>query len=236
MKRFKTEVEFKKSGAHFTSEGVYKNSNLDGWPVLAEYFGKEVESCECWNPANDDSFDEEDLEPWMWVDEPEVIVKIGDKFQSPGGYIHEIIGATNVGCEMLRNDKLEWSASFTRIEEWIKKGLFTPIPETVDGLTDECFPQAERHNSSKVDLSYIPVEATIQECKVWEFGGQKYYRNNWKKLWGDDTPNVVLASALRHMMAILDGEEIDEESGCYHAAHVRCNMAMLLEYYKNKNS
>jgi len=94
--------------------------------------------------------------------------------------------------------------------------------------------KADRHNKGKIDLSLLPVEACLQEAKVWMQGEKKYSRNNWKKLWGNDTPNVVMASALRHMFAILDGEEIDEESGCYHAALIRCNMAMLLEYYKNK--
>lgn len=91
---------------------------------------------------------------------------------------------------------------------------------------------AARYNQDKVDLSLIPVEATIQECRVWEAGAKKYSRNNWKKLWGKDTVDSVMASALRHMLAILDGERDDPETGLPHAASVRCNMAMLLEYYK----
>lgn len=93
---------------------------------------------------------------------------------------------------------------------------------------------ADRFNEDKVDLSLIPVEATIQECRVWEAGAKKYSRNNWKKLWGEDTVNVVMASAMRHMCSILDGERDDPETGLPHAAHVRCNMAMLLEYYKKE--
>lgn len=91
---------------------------------------------------------------------------------------------------------------------------------------------AKRYNEGKVDLSLIPVEATLQECRVWAEGEKKYGRDNWKKLWGKDTERVVMASALRHMLAILDGERRDQETGLPHAAHVRCNMAMLLEYYK----
>ncbi len=91
---------------------------------------------------------------------------------------------------------------------------------------------ADRHNLDKIDLSYIPVEGSIQEAAVWEFGAKKYGRNNWKKLWGDDTINVAMASAMRHMLAILDGQLTDDESKLPHAAHVRCNMAMILEYMK----
>lgn len=93
---------------------------------------------------------------------------------------------------------------------------------------------ASRYNEGKVDLSLIPVEASMQECKVWQAGAKKYTRNNWKKLWGDDTVNVAMASLLRHAFKILEGEEKDEESGLYHAAHIRCNAAMLLEYYKKE--
>ena len=94
--------------------------------------------------------------------------------------------------------------------------------------------QAKRFNSGKVDLSLVPVAATIEECRVWMGGQQKYGRANWKKLWGEDTTNVAMASLLRHAFAILDGQEKDEESGCYHAAHIRCNAAMLLEYYDRR--
>lgn len=109
------------------------------------------------------------------------------------------------------------------LEPWMTTTDPLPAPKT-----------AERYNSGKVDLSLIPVEATLQECRVWAFGAEKYDRDNWKQLWGDQTVNVVMASALRHMMAILDGEENDSETGLPHAAHVRCNMAMLLEYYKSQ--
>jgi len=94
--------------------------------------------------------------------------------------------------------------------------------------------KADRYNEGKVDLSLIPTEAVVQECRVWEHGAKKYSRDNWKKMWGDDTINVVMASALRHMFAILDGQKDDPETGLPHAAHVRCNCAMLLEYYKQQ--
>ncbi len=44
----------------------------------------------------------------------------------------------------------------------------------------------------------------------------------------------VIASAMRHLEAIRLGEDIDEESGLLHAAHLQCNAAMLTEYYFTK--
>lgn len=91
---------------------------------------------------------------------------------------------------------------------------------------------ALRYNEGKIDLSLIPTEATKQECAVWMDGEKKYGRDNWKKLWGEKTTSVVMASLLRHAFAILEGELNDPETGKPHAAHIRCNAAMLLEYYK----
>jgi hypothetical protein len=94
--------------------------------------------------------------------------------------------------------------------------------------------KAKRFNSGKVDLSLLPVDACMEEAKVWMSGADKYGRNNWEKLWGDDTTNVVMASLLRHAFAILAGETHDPESGLLHAAHLRCNAAMLIKYEKDK--
>ena len=93
---------------------------------------------------------------------------------------------------------------------------------------------AQRHNQGKIDLSLLPVEACTQEALVWGFGEKKYGRNNWTKLWGDNTVNVAMASLLRHAFAVLNGELEDSESGLPHAAHIRCNAAMILEYQKQQ--
>lgn len=94
---------------------------------------------------------------------------------------------------------------------------------------------AQRNNQGKVDLSFLPVKACEAECRVWMFGFNKYKeRNNWKKLWGENTVNVAMASLLRHSFAILNGEVTDKESGEYHAAHIRANAAMLIEYYERQ--
>lgn len=92
--------------------------------------------------------------------------------------------------------------------------------------------KAKRFNKDKIDMSLLPVEACLQEAKVWQLGEKKYGRDNWKKLWGDDTIQVAMASLLRHAFAILDGQINDPETGLDHAAHIRCNAAMILEYRK----
>jgi hypothetical protein len=94
--------------------------------------------------------------------------------------------------------------------------------------------QADRFNAGKVDLSLLPIKACVEEALVWQAGMKKYGRDNWRKLWGDDTTNVVMASLLRHAFAIMDGQVYDPETGLQHAAHIRCNAAMLIEHQHKK--
>ena len=95
---------------------------------------------------------------------------------------------------------------------------------------------ALRFNKGKVDYTLIPPDAEEAEARVWMAGMAKYGRNNWEKLWGDDTILVVLASTRRHMAAIQRGEYRDPETGELHAAHIRCNAAMLIRYALQQES
>lgn len=95
--------------------------------------------------------------------------------------------------------------------------------------------QARRDNKGKIDLTMLPVKALEQESLVWMAGEQKYGRDNWKKLWGDRTIDVVMASLLRHSLRILEGESRDSETNLYHAAHIRANAAMLIEWYEREH-
>ena len=94
--------------------------------------------------------------------------------------------------------------------------------------------KAKRFNEGKVDFTLLPVDALEAESRVWMAGAEKYGRTNWTKLWGDETEQVVMASLLRHAMAIQAGEITDSETGLYHAAHIRCNCAMLIRHYNNQ--
>ena len=94
--------------------------------------------------------------------------------------------------------------------------------------------KAKRFNKGKVDLTLLPEVAAYEECKVWMAGQEKYGRDNWKKLWGDESVEVATASLLRHAMSLASGELFDRETGLPHAAHIRCNAAMVLEYMANE--
>jgi hypothetical protein len=99
-------------------------------------------------------------------------------------------------------------------------------------MCDRCTPRpnALRYNTGKVDFTLVPLDALEAEARVWMAGEKKYGRDNWTKLWAEDTINVVSASTLRHLFALMRGETHDPETGETHAAHIRCNAAMLHRY------
>ena len=95
---------------------------------------------------------------------------------------------------------------------------------------------AKRFNAGKIDFTLIPVDAEEEEARVWMAGEVKYGRDNWTKLWGEDTVIEVMKSMQRHVNAIRRGEMLDAETGCQHAAHIRCNAAMLIRWYNQQTT
>lgn len=84
--------------------------------------------------------------------------------------------------------------------------------------------QADRYNSGKAMFHLLSLEALEPCVRVLEFGAKKYSANNWKK---GLVESEVIDSMLRHLKAVLEGEENDPESGLPHIGHVQCNAMFL---------
>lgn len=101
--------------------------------------------------------------------------------------------------------------------------------------------QAMRFNQGKPELSYIlsTPEALRGLSKVFTAGAKKYSRDNWKL--GLPT-NQLVDSALRHLVAYLEGEDLDlnpetntsddNYSGLPHVDHALWNLLILAEQYR----
>lgn len=91
--------------------------------------------------------------------------------------------------------------------------------------------KALRFNKGKLKWSYVHFRSLEPMVKVLEFGARKYAPDNWKKGLKRDE---VLESMQRHIAALMDGEEIDQESGESHIGHIQCN-AMFYNYLFQNN-
>lgn len=88
---------------------------------------------------------------------------------------------------------------------------------------------AIKYDSGKPRLDLVSRDALEELGKVLGFGADKYGANNWSK--GMDWSRCY-GAALRHIMASLDREDSDPESGLDHLAHAMANLMFLLEYKK----
>ena len=84
--------------------------------------------------------------------------------------------------------------------------------------------KALRYNEGKLDWTLLDFDSIAPAVKVMTFGATKYARENWKL--PCDDPKQHIQSAIRHLLAITKGEEVDPESGERHSGHVICNMMM----------
>lgn len=98
-----------------------------------------------------------------------------------------------------------------------------------------------RFNEGKLRYDLQPPLAMEEFIKVMTYGAKKYtFKDENGKVTYDGSLDwrkgmswrSVIASLKRHLAAFERGEDIDEESGLYHIAHLMANASFLLEYYK----
>ncbi len=86
---------------------------------------------------------------------------------------------------------------------------------------------AIKHDANKPSIGLLPREALVAEAQVLDFGAEKYGTYNWKQgmLW-----SRLSDAALRHILAWIDGEDNDPETGLSHLAHARASLGFLIHY------
>lgn len=90
--------------------------------------------------------------------------------------------------------------------------------------------KGSRYNKDKRKWSLVHFKSLEPLVRVLEFGAEKYGLDNWKK---GLEKKEILESMMRHLTALMDGEENDKESGLHHIGHIMCN-AMFYRYFDNK--
>lgn len=89
----------------------------------------------------------------------------------------------------------------------------------------------DRFNKGKLQWNLVDFPSLEPMVKVLEFGAQKYSAHNWKK--GLKITETI-DSMMRHLIALLDGEDNDPESGLPHIGHIQCNAMFLAFMLKNR--
>jgi hypothetical protein len=87
--------------------------------------------------------------------------------------------------------------------------------------------------NKKPPLSLVPPSVIIYLAEAFREGAKKYGAYNWrtKKV----QAMVYLDAALRHIMAELDGEDIDPESGKPHLAGALASLAVYIDAKETGN-
>lgn len=88
-----------------------------------------------------------------------------------------------------------------------------------------------RYNEWKVDWTLVDFPSIESLPKVLAYGAGKYERDNWKLGWDKATTECFIGCAMRHMVAMMNWEMVDEESGELHSGHVMANM-MFINYHE----
>ena len=91
--------------------------------------------------------------------------------------------------------------------------------------------QSAKADKGKLELSLVNPELVKAVAGVRMYGTEKYGDSeNWRKV----EPKRYVDALYRHLLAYIEGNEVDEESGLSHLAHMACNLSFLLdkEYLK----
>ena len=97
--------------------------------------------------------------------------------------------------------------------------LCEPIPWPTTWPVEQSQNPKTPEGNRKPSLALIPGPALVEQAIVHKLGADKYGAYNWREQPKIETM-VYLNAALRHLHAFIDGQDIDEESGVTHLAHV----------------
>lgn len=241
MKDIKIDVDFKDTCIDFgkfvigfcnknSMSGSYTMDEL--WEKYQEKMGKEVKdiltgekpimgNLEDVRRYNDYYYTEKsplDYEDWYLLDKDKGSESTGDTPSTPELKVDTPHSRPRPrkGDFKLREHAITFDQAFEEVKEKVEN----PVEE-----------KALRYNEGKLKWSYVHFASLEPMVKVLEFGAEKYDPHNWKK--GLDKTEI-LESSMRHLTALLDGEDIDPESGLGHMGHIMCN-AMFHNYFNKKS-
>lgn len=79
----------------------------------------------------------------------------------------------------------------------------------------------------KEPVHLMPAQTIIQTSRVLAHGAEKYGEFNWRSTEID--LQTYIGATLRHLLAIMEGEDVDPDSGEDHWAHISANAAVVID-------
>lgn len=89
---------------------------------------------------------------------------------------------------------------------------------------------SERKNEGKPQTHHIDPEFILGMAKVLTLGSKKYSSYNWAK---GNNLTVPFDSAMRHLLAYMSGNNLDDETGESHLFHAAVNLMFMYYYERN---
>jgi hypothetical protein len=83
-----------------------------------------------------------------------------------------------------------------------------------------------KHDGDKPRTDLLSTKWLLGVARVLGYGAKKYAPHNWRE--GIEHSRLI-AAALRHLLAYLDGEDDDPETGLCHIYHASCCLMFLAE-------
>lgn len=106
-------------------------------------------------------------------------------------------------------------------------GYYSPTTNEIDKrileTRKECADQTVKADKGKPPICLLDRDFIEGTAQVMAFGAEKYSRNAWRK---GIAHTRLLDAAMRHIIAIIDGEDIDPESGLPHRHHACASLNM----------
>lgn len=85
----------------------------------------------------------------------------------------------------------------------------------------------KQYGDEKPQLHLIPPAGNDEQAKALMLGAKKYGERNWLATQVEMT--TYLSAMKRHIDRVLDGEDIDPESGAHHLGHVMASCSIVLD-------
>jgi hypothetical protein len=109
----------------------------------------------------------------------------------------------------------------------VKKEFYEFLPTVEEATGAAGLHTAIKYDTDKPRLDLLPVDPLIAVAQVLTYGSLKYSAHNWRKgfQW-----SRLYAAALRHLLAHMNGQDKDPETGLSHLSHAACCLMFLLEH------